>query len=261
MVYSGVVLDLDGTVYRGSELLPGAADAVDAIRAAGCSVCWFSNNPTRTREGYVDHLADLGLTIDRTEVLSAGTVTTEYLATEHATDEIYLIGSPGLHEQFETADLRVTDDPATADVLVTSWDDEFDYESLIAGLRALDDPDTVFLGSDPDRVVPADGETLIPGSGAIIGAIEAVTDRSVDRVMGKPAPTAVDAVQETLDCPPQECLVVGDRLDTDIALGERADMTTVLVLTGITDRGDIGTSEWTPDHVLDSLADLPPLLN
>ncbi len=260
MSYRGAVLDLDGTVYRGTNPLPGAVEAIDSFRAADLSLLFFSNNPTETRRDYVERLGEMGIDIDVEEVLSAGTITTDYLATEHASDDLFLIGSPALREQFEAADLRLVADAEAADVLVASWDAEFDYGSLTAGLRALHDDETTFIGSDPDRVVPSGGDSLIPGSGAIIGAIEATADRAVDRVMGKPSPEAVEAATDALELPPEDCLMVGDRLDTDIALGERAGMTTVLVLTGITDRADVEESDFTPDHVVDSLADVPALL-
>jgi len=259
MDYRGAVLDLDGTVYRGTDPLPGAVDAIEKLRGLGLDLLFFSNNPTETRADYVDRLGDMGISVRIDEVLSAGTVTTDYLAAEHASDDIFLIGSPTLREQFEDAGLTVVHDAEAADVLVTSWDGDFDYGSLTAGLRGLDD-ETVFIGSDPDRVIPSGGGSLIPGSGAITGAIEATTGRTVDRVMGKPSPEAVEAATDTLGHSPAECLIVGDRLDTDLALGDRAGMTTVLVLTGISSRADIEESDVTPDHVVESLADVPALL-
>lgn len=260
MDYRGAVLDLDGTVYRGSDPLPGAVEAIEQLRECGLDLLFFSNNPTKTRAAYVDRLARMGIETTVEEVLSAGTVTTDHLAAEHAADDIFLVGAPALREQFEAVGLSVVADAEAADVLVASWDSDFDYGTLTAGLRGLDE-DTVFIGSDPDRVVPSGGGQLIPGSGAIIGALEAVADRAVDRVMGKPSPEAVEAARDALGHDLTECLVVGDRLDTDLALGDRAGMTTILVLTGITDREDIEDSDITPDHVVDSLADVPDLLS
>ncbi|MFB6084761.1 MAG: HAD-IIA family hydrolase [Halorientalis sp.] len=260
MTYRGVVLDLDGTVYRGNELLPGAAETVDAIRTRDISLCCCSNNPTKTRAEYVDRLAGMGVEIDESEVLSAGTVTTDYLADEHVGENCFLIGSPGLREQLVAAGVTLTDDPSAADVLVASWDRGFDYDDMTDGLRALEDPTTTFVGSDPDRTVPASGGRSVPGSGAIIGAVAAVADRDPDRVMGKPSPEAIDAVGEVLGVSPGECLLVGDRLNTDIAMGERAGMTTALVLTGAADRDDVADADVTPDHVLDSIGDVPELL-
>ncbi|MFB6165449.1 MAG: HAD-IIA family hydrolase [Haloarculaceae archaeon] len=260
MSYRGAVLDLDGTVYRGGELLPGAAETVDALRDAGLSLLFFSNNPTKTRAAYVERLGELGIAVEEREVLSAGTVTTDYLRAHHADDAIFVIGAPGLREQFRAADLRLVGDTAAAEVLVASWTREFDYDDMTDGLRALEDGETAFVGTDPDRIVPATGGRMVPGSGAIIGAIEAVADRAPDRIMGKPSPEAVDAATEALGVPPEECILVGDRLDTDLALGERAGMTTVLALTGVASRADVVDSEVEPDYVVDSIADVPALL-
>lgn len=260
MDYRGAVIDLDGTVYRGQEPLPGAPAAVDALRAAGLFLLFLSNNPTKTRTAYVDRLGGMGIETDASEILSAGTVTTEFLAAEHADDELFVIGSDGLREQLAAAGLHEIDDPAAAEVLVVSWDVEFDYHDMTAGYRALADGETAFVGSDPDRVVPTGDGEMIPGSGAIINAVAGVAEREPDRVLGKPSPEAIDAAETALGIPPEDCVLVGDRLDTDIAMGERAGMTTVLVLTGVTTRDDVEAADVSPDYVCESLADVPALL-
>ena len=114
MDYDGAVLDLDGTVYRGDRLLSGAATAVEELRAAGVRTVFFSNNPTRSRAEYVDRLEGFGIETRPAEVLSAGTVTTRYLADEHDDDAVYLIGAPGLRRQLAAADLELTTAPTTA---------------------------------------------------------------------------------------------------------------------------------------------------
>jgi 4-nitrophenyl phosphatase len=112
-----------------------------------------------------------------------------------------------------------------------------------------------FVGTDPDMVIPA-AEGDIPGSGAVIHAIAGVAGRDPDIVLGKPSAPARELVLSTLGVDPRECLVVGDRLDTDIAFGVNAGMTTALVRTGVTDDADLATADIEPDYVLDSLADL-----
>ena len=258
MDYEGAVLDLDGTVYRGNQLLPGAAAAVERLRAAGVSVLFFSNNPTRSRAAYAERLTALGLEVAPGEVLSAGTVTTRYLADEHADDAVFLVGAPGLRRQFEAADLGLVADATEADVLVVSYDSEFGYDDMLAGYRAMAAGAT-FYGTDPDLLVPA-ADGMIPGSGAVINAVGGVLDREPAKVLGKPSAEARRAALGELDARPEHCVVVGDRLNTDIALGERAGMTTVLVRTGVTTDADLETSDVSPDHVVDSLADLASVL-
>ena len=259
-MYSGVVLDLDGTVYRGGSPIEGAPAAIDRLRERGLSVLFFSNNPTKSREAYVERLRGMGIEATAAEVLSAGTVTTEYLAEHHAADPTFLVGSDGLREQLLAADLPVTEDTDAAEVLVASWDDGFDYGDMTDAYRAGKDGAT-FLGTDPDVLVPATGDRMVPGSGAIINAVAGVLERDPDRVLGKPSPEAVEMAGEALGVPLSECLVVGDRLNTDLALGAAAGMTTVLVMTGVTTDAHLQSSDLTPDYVLDSLADLDTVLD
>jgi 4-nitrophenyl phosphatase len=129
----------------------------------------------------------------------------------------------------------------------------------VAAQRALADDDTAFVGTDPDRTIPGDDGPM-PGSGALLEAVRATTGRE-PTVVGKPSPHAAAAVADHLDVAPEECLLVGDRLDTDVRLGTDAGMTTALVLSGVTDRDAAARADPDPDHVLDSVADLPALLD
>ena len=258
MTLRGAIVDLDGTVYRGGDLVDGAAAGIDALRAAGANVLFFSNNPLKGGDAYLEHLAGLGLDVEGMQACSAGVVTTEYLRAHHADEEILLIGDDGLRAQLRAADLSLTTDPDQCDVLVGSWTESFDYGDMQTALDAVDD-ETAFLGSDPDRTFPMEDGRLVPGSGAIIGAVAAVVGRDPDAILGKPSEAALSAALDRLGASPEECLVVGDRLDTDIELGERAGMTTVLVRTGVATDEDVEAGDVRPDHVIDSLADLGPL--
>jgi HAD superfamily hydrolase (TIGR01450 family) len=259
MELNGAVVDLDGTVYRGGTLLDGARDAVDRLRDGGLSLLFFSNNPTKDGAAYVDHLSELGVDARPGEAASAGDVTTSYLRANHADDGVLFVGSDGLRDQLEAANLRVTNDPAETDVLLGSWTPSFDYRDMDAALQAVDD-ETTFLGTDPDRTFPRENGGIEPGSGAIIHSLAATVGKEPDAILGKPSEQALALARERLGVPPSECLVVGDRLSTDLALGDRAGMTTVLVLTGVTDRADIEASDVDPDYVIDSLGDIDEVL-
>lgn len=256
---NGAIIDLDGTVYRGGNLLPGATDGVEALREAGFDLLFFSNNPTKDGVAYAEYLTSLGIPTAPGEACSSGVSTTEYLCEHHADDPILCIGSEGLSEQFRAAGLHLTETPAQADVLVASWTTQFDYGDLQDALDAVDE-ETVFLGTDPDRTFPDQGGRLIPGSGAIIGSVAAVVGREPDAILGKPSQAALDLALDRLGVPPASCLVVGDRLNTDLRMGERAGMTTVLVRTGVADPGDVSESPVEPDYVIDSLGDIGSVL-
>jgi 4-nitrophenyl phosphatase len=257
MNFEGVVIDLDGTVYRGGEPTPGAPEAITRLRERGCALLFCSNNPTKGREAYVDRLAGMGIEATVDEVLSAGTVTTRYLVDHHADDLLYVVGSSGLREQLAETDLRTTDDPEACEALVVSFYRGFDYDTLTDAYYAGADG-CPFVGSDPDVVIPTENG-MVPGSGAIIRAVAGILEREPDHVLGKPATETVEMAREALGVPLDRCLMVGDRLDTDIAFGERAGMTTALVRTGVADDADVERSDVTPDHVLDSVADIEQL--
>jgi len=256
----GIVVDLDGTVYRGDSLLPGVDSAIARIREQCESLLFFSNNPTHDGAAYVDRLVDMGLSVEPGEACSAADVTVEYLREHHSDDEIFLVGAQSIDEILRENGLVTTDDPVGASVLLGGWTPEFHYRDLVDALRAHDE-DVAFLGTDPDRTFPAENGEPEPGSGAIINALAGVLETEPDRILGKPSREATRTAVDRLGVPASDCLVVGDRLSTDIAMGERAGMETVLVLSGATDREDLAASDVQPDHVVDSIADIDTVLD
>lgn len=261
MPFRAAILDLDGTVYRGDEPIPGAVEGVQALRDAGLDLVFVSNNPTRTPASFARKLGSMGVEASPEEILTSGTVTVAYLAEAHPDAPIFVVGESGLREQFRTAGLELTAEPTRAEVVVVSYDRGFDYEKLTDALHALADGDAAFVGTDPDRVIPAADGTVVPGSGAIVGSVAATTDREPDRVLGKPDPFTTERVLDRLGVRGEDCLLVGDRLDTDVEMGRRTGATTVLVLTGVSDRDDAANARRPPDHVIASLADVESLLD
>lgn len=253
------IVDLDGTVYRGNSLIPGADRGLAALRDRGYAIRYVSNSPTSRPSDYAARLGRLGIEADPSQVCCSGAVTASYLDAHHAEASILVIGSDGLSEQLRETGLTVTEDPTVGDVLVASWDPGFGYEDMVTALRVLDD-ETPFYGTDPDRTYPTEDGTVAPGSGAIIHAISGVTEREPDLIFGKPSEVMREAALGDLDVDPTDCLVIGDRLSTDIALGEQVGMRTVLVRTGVTGQVELDRSEITPDHVIDSLGDVADVL-
>jgi 4-nitrophenyl phosphatase len=260
----GVVLDVDGTVLRGSTLLPGARAGLDAVAAAGARRLFVSNNPTKAPDAYAERLRAAGIDADADAVVTSGTTTAAYLREHHPGARTLVVGEDGLRAQVRAAGLTVVDgetvetDGHGVDVVVASIDRDLRYDDLSAALWALQDG-AALVGTDPDRTIPTEGRDL-PGSGAVVGAVSHVADRTPDAVLGKPSETAQRIVRERLGLPPEDCLVVGDRLDTDVALGARAGMETALVLTGVATRAEAERADPGPDHVLESLGDLPAIL-
>ena len=252
--YRGFIFDLDGTVYRGERLLPGAKAVVAALRDAGRQICFLSNKPIASREDYAAKLTRLGVPADVDEVINSSYVLARHLAREAPGARCFVIGEPPLIAELERAGLAPVDGPRV-DYVVVAFDRTFDYRKLDVALQAVKRHGARLIGTNPDRTCPTeDGE--IPDAAGMIGAVEGVTGQRVDPIVGKPSPIMLRVALERLGLEARDCAVVGDRLETDIAMGKAAGLATILVLTGITPPGDPAIARWQPDHVLASLEEL-----
>jgi NagD protein len=252
--YQGFIVDLDGTMYLGERLLPGAKAAIAALREAGRRVCFLSNKPIESREEYAAKLSRLGVPTTPEEVINSSYVLARYLARESPGARCFVIGEAPLRAELERAGLTPVDVPA-ADWVVVAFDRTFDYAKLNVALQAVTRHGARLIGTNPDRTCPVEGGE-IPDAAGMIGAVEGVTGRRVVPVVGKPSPITLDVALERLGLAAEACAIVGDRLETDIAMGRVAGLHTILVLTGVTRRTDPEIARWQPDHVLESLEDL-----
>jgi phosphoglycolate/pyridoxal phosphate phosphatase family enzyme len=250
----GFVFDLDGTVYLGERLLPGAKTAIAALRDAGRRLCFLSNKPIASREDYAAKLTRLGVPTDAEEVINSAYVLARHLARETPGARCFVIGEAPLVAELSRAGLQAVDGPRV-DYVVVAFDRTFDYRKLDVALQAVKRHGARLIGTNPDRTCPVeDGE--IPDAAGMIGAVEGVTGMRVDPIVGKPSPIMLSVALERLGLEATDCAIVGDRLETDIAMGKAAGLATILVLTGITRPGDPAIARWQPDHVLASLEEL-----
>ncbi len=252
----GVLLDLDGTVCLGDALLPGAQQAVDFLRRQGLPWLYLSNTLDYPQD-FAERLTRLGLPTAPAEIVTAPMAALHYLEQSAPGARLFVIGEAPLAEQLAVAH-PLTDDPQEVDAVVVSVDYAFDYRMLEIAFRALR-RGARFLATNLDRTWPTpDG--LIPDTGAILGAIEACTRRKVDAVMGKPSAFMAELALQRLGTTAAQTWMVGDSLESDVALGGQTGMTTALVLSGVSRREDLGRAAIQPDFVLDSLADLPSVI-
>jgi phosphoglycolate/pyridoxal phosphate phosphatase family enzyme len=252
--YRGFILDLDGTVYLGERLLAGAGEAIAGLRAAGRRVCFLSNKPIQSRADYAAKLTRLGVPTPVEAVINSSYVLARYLAREAPGARCFVIGEPPLVEELRAAGLAPVDD-ARVDYVVVAFDRTFDYRKLDMALQAVARHGARLVGTNPDRTCPVEGGE-IPDAAGMIGAVEGVTARRVDPIVGKPSPVMLRVALDHLGLPAADCAIAGDRLETDIAMGRAAGLGTILVLTGVTRPGDPEIERWRPDHVIDALGAL-----
>src|SRR5262249_42012492 len=246
--------DLDGTVYLGERLLPGAREVIGALRATGRRVGFLSNKPIQSRADFAAKLTRLGVPAAVDDVINSSYVLARHLAREAPGARCFVIGEAPLVEELRAAGLAPVDD-ARVDYVVVAFDRTFDYRKLDVALQAVTRHGARLVGTNPDRTCPVEGGE-IPDAAGMIGAVEGVTGRRVDPVVGKPSPVMLRVALAQLDLPAAACAIVGDRLETDIAMGQAAGLGTILVLTGITRADDPEIARWRPAHVVRSLGEL-----
>lgn len=251
------LFDLDGTVYLGDEVIPGAPEAIGRLEARGARAMYLTNKPLCPPDEYAAKLTRLGIPTAPEQVITSANVLADYAAEEHAGARMLLIGEAVVRDELLRAGAVLVDDWREAELLVVSWDRGFSYEKLDAGLQALL-KGAKFLATNPDVVCPVGPHDFVPDCGALLAAFRAMSGRDPDYIAGKPGPRLPLAALKRLDVSPADAALVGDRLSTDITCGNRAGMTTIAVLTGEATEQTIAaaTGEARPDYVVGSVADL-----
>jgi 4-nitrophenyl phosphatase len=226
----GLILDMDGVLWRGPEPLGNLKKIFETIEEKGLKVTLATNNATRSVSQYLEKLRTYGVSLDPQQIINSGMTTAEYLQDRYPPGQpVYVIGDSGLLETLADSGFNHTEDHPVA--VIVSMDREFTYQKLAIAQRHILSG-AIFIGTNPDLTFP-NPEGLTPGAGSLIAAVQAAT--GVEPVMiGKPQPAMFHLALERLGCLPEHTLVVGDRLETDIAGGQAADCMTALVLSGVT---------------------------
>lgn len=256
--YDGYIFDLDGTIYLGEAALPGAVETLAKLRAAGRKIAFLSNNPTHTRETYVQRLRRLGVDASIDQIINSSLVMTRWLLREAPGARLFVIGEQPLIDELVAAGFTLSEQAGEIDVVVASFDRTFVYHKLQVAFDAIR-AGARLVATNADRYCPVPGGGQ-PDAAAIIAAIEACTNTRIEQVVGKPSPITVAEVAALLQLPLDRCIMVGDRLETDVAMGVHAGMASALVLTGATPREALDGSDIQPDYVLDTIAPLAEAL-
>ena len=249
----GFAVDLDGTVYLGERLLPGARDLVQALRRRGIPFVFLTNNSSRSTDEYVQKLGRLGLDVGPENVLTSGAATIAFLKRRYDGKGVFLVGTPSLAREFGDGGIELVH-ASEADVAVLGFDTTVTYRKL-QDLCVLVRQGRPYIATHPDVLCPTDGEPLVD-IGAFVELVRAATGRVPDVVVGKPNPMMVSAIAEKLGARADELVSVGDRLYTDVRMAVENGMTSVLVLSGETDVSMLSQARWRPHLVVRDLAEL-----
>jgi arabinose operon protein AraL len=261
----GFVFDLDGTVYLGEKALPGAVQTIARLRQLDKRTLFISNKPLETGRVYAEKLVRLGIPADERDIITSAYVLGYHLARTEPDLRLYVVGESNLHQELRDHGLIILDElydqdpmhvivPDGIDAVVVAFDRTLDYRKLNTAYQAIQ-RGARFFATNGDKVCPMpDG--AIPDAGATIAALEYITGRKVELLAGKPSRLMMDVALQRLNLPPERCMMIGDRLETDIKMGQEAGMASAVVLTGVSSRDDIEKLTTPPDFILENLGDL-----
>src|SRR5215210_3592162 len=260
-LYEGYVFDLDGTIYLGDELLPGAERLVLKLRELEKRVIFLSNNPTKDPKMYAEKLGKLGLKTPESEIVNTVVTMTEWLLQNHPDATVFPISEEPLKRSLREAGIRMSEDPEEIDIVIASYDRGFDYRKLQIAFDAIWFYERAMLvTTNPDRYCPFPGGRGEPDAAAIVGAIEACTGAKCQVNVGKPDPIMLETMMDLVRLDAKECVMTGDRLYTEIRMAKDAGMPSAVVLTGETTEDDLAgeAEENLPNYVLRRIDQLVP---
>lgn len=243
---------MDGVLWRGNQPLIDFPEIFQKIRDLNLDVILATNNSTQSRESFLRKIAQYGVTLAPRQVINSALAAT-YLLKEHFPEggRVYVVGESGLVSSLEEQGFIIAKDHVVA--VVAGIDRQLTYEKIATAMRLIRGG-APFYGTNPDRTYPMpDG--LIPGAGTILAAIEAATDVK-PIIVGKPEPVMLEMALTRMGLTPEQVLVVGDRLDTDIAGGQAIGCRTALVLSGVTTAEEARKWSPAPDIICNRLSDL-----
>ncbi len=265
----GFVFDLDGTVYLGDAALPGSIDGIAELRRRGKRVLFVSNKPLEPRQNYAAKLTRLGIPTPPEDVITSAYVLGHHLAQHEAGLTLYVIGEPSLRNELRAHGLQVIEelegqdpqdviDPTGIDAVVVAFDRTLDYRKLNTAYQALL-RGARFFATNADKSCPMPGGA-IPDAGGTIAALEHMTGRKLELLAGKPSTLTMQVAIDQLGLPAARVMMVGDRLETDILMGQQAGMVTAVTLTGVATRADVAQMAQPPDYIINNLGELPDLV-
>ena len=249
------LLDMDGTIYLGDQLLPGADDFIQLLSRRDIQYFFLTNNSSRSRNDYTAKLRSLGLEVPAEQILTSGEAAASTLASRIEGARIYLVGTPSLEREFLDHGFKLSDE--NPDTVVLGFDTTLTYDKL-SRLCSLVREGTPYIATHPDLNCPT-AEGSIPDIGATIAFVEASTGRAPAEIIGKPFQPMLAVILARTGLSPAQICMVGDRLYTDIAMGQHG-LRTVLVLSGETQPGDLVESPYKPDLVVKGIGELAQLL-
>ncbi len=245
------LLDLDGTFTLGDHLLPGALDLLEWFRTKHIKYLFLTNNSSKNKKDYLEKLNRLGLKISSTHIFTSGQATAIYLHKKHQGKKVFVLGTSSLVDELKSHNIPI--DSINPDFLVLGFDTSLTYEKLSKFCDFIR-KGKYYIATHADINCPTQNG-FIPDAGSFIELIKASTGRIPDIVIGKPNRPIVDALCHLTGVSPNQMVMIGDRLYTDMAMKQHG-IKTILVLTGESKLSELENSPFRPDYIVENLTQL-----
>ncbi|MGE4353476.1 MAG: HAD-IIA family hydrolase [Oscillospiraceae bacterium] len=246
------LLDMDGTLYLGDEVIDGAVSFIHTLADKGRRYIYLTNNSSRAGADYVARLSGLGFPCEAENVFTSSMATALYLRERHPDESVYLVGTHAFERELRDAGVHLTEEDPT--VVAVGFDTELNYHKLAIAVKYLR-RGAEFIAANPDWVCPMPGGEVLPDCGSICALLTAATG-AVPHYIGKPNHNMIDIISGMTGVPNAKIACVGDRLYTDIAVAKNAGATAICVLSGETSLEDIENSDVKPDLIFPSVKEI-----
>ncbi|MDO5521741.1 MAG: HAD-IIA family hydrolase [bacterium] len=247
------LLDIDGTVCKGKQLIDGTREMLQEIKDCGGRFVFVTNNATKSIKDYRASFRELGIETEEFNFVTASYVTVQYLKKHYENQLIYVVGTDSFIKELKHHQIRVTTDAHNTEIgcVLVSYDNQLTYKKIQDTCELLTKREIDYIATNPDYSCPTEFG-YIPDCGAICEMISHAV-KKMPYFIGKPEPAIVEFAMQLNEFSREETLIVGDRLYTDILCGKQAGVDTALVLTGEATLQDIEQSECQPDYIFDSI--------
>ncbi len=250
---TGFIIDMDGVVYHGNHLLPGTREFLEWLRVQRKKFLFLTNSSRGTPRELKQKMSRLGVSLEEDHFYTSAQATAAFLRTQQPGGSAFVIGDAGLTNALYQAGFTLND--VNPDYVVVGESSSYDYDKLTHAIRLVL-KGARLIGTNPDLTGPTD-KGLVPATGALISPIELCTGAKAYYI-GKPNPLIMRHALKVLGCQREETAIIGDRMDTDIIAGLESEIETVLVLSGVTAREDLGKYAYRPHHVLPEVGAIVP---
>ncbi len=247
----GFISDMDGVIYHGNRLLPGVVEFVNWLKSENKRFIFLTNSSERTPRELQEKLQRLGLEVDESHFYTSAMATASFLASQCPGGSAYVIGDSGLMKALYDVDFSMND--INPDYVVVGETRTYSYEKIERAVRLVLNGSKL-IGTNPDLTGPVEGG-IAPATRALISPIELATGKQAYYI-GKPNPLIMRNALKKLGCKLEEAVIIGDRMDTDIIAGIESEIDTILVLSGVTTREEVGNFPYKPNYILDGVGDV-----